>query len=114
MRRMNRCIQTMIVLNLSEKSIHLPSYQGSLNGLFLFSIKKEKRDRMAQVGIVMGSISDWETMKHACGVLDKLEVSYEKQVISAHRTPEDMLQFATDARGLGMKVIIAGAGGAAH
>lgn len=69
---------------------------------------------MAQVGVIMGSISDWETMKHACDVLEELEVSYEKQVISAHRTPEDMFQYAREARGRGMKVIIAGAGGAAH
>lgn len=67
-----------------------------------------------QVAVIMGSTSDWETMKHACDVLDKLEVSYEKKVVSAHRTPDLMFQFAEEARGRGIKVIIAGAGGAAH
>ncbi|WP_422723662.1 5-(carboxyamino)imidazole ribonucleotide mutase [Heyndrickxia acidiproducens] len=62
----------------------------------------------------MGSISDWETMKHACGVLDELEISYEKKVVSAHRTPDMMFQYAEQARNRGIKVIIAGAGGAAH
>ena len=66
------------------------------------------------VAVVMGSSSDWETMKHACDILDRFEVPYMKQVISAHRTPELMAQFAHDARGNGLHVIIAGAGGAAH
>ncbi|MFC4401702.1 5-(carboxyamino)imidazole ribonucleotide mutase [Gracilibacillus xinjiangensis] len=69
---------------------------------------------MAQVGVIMGSISDWETMKHACSVLEELGISYEKDVISAHRTPEDMFTYAEQAREKGLKVIIAGAGGAAH
>ncbi|WP_054860920.1 5-(carboxyamino)imidazole ribonucleotide mutase [Gracilibacillus sp. JCM 18860] len=70
---------------------------------------------MAQVGVIMGSISDWETMKHTCEVLDELGISYEKEVISAHRTPpEDMFQYAENARDKGLKIIIAGAGGAAH
>lgn len=62
----------------------------------------------------MGSTSDWETMKHTCEVLDELNVAYEKKVISAHRTPDEMFLYAEDARGRGIKVIIAGAGGAAH
>lgn len=62
----------------------------------------------------MGSTSDWETMKHACDVLDELGVAYEKQVVSAHRTPDLMFEYATAARGRGLHVIIAGAGGAAH
>ena len=66
------------------------------------------------VAVVMGSSSEWETMKHACDILDRFEVPYMKQVISAHRTPELMAQFAHDARGNGLHVIIAGAGGAAH
>lgn len=66
------------------------------------------------VGVIMGSTSDWETMKHACDVLDELEVSYEKKVVSAHRTPDYMFQYAEQARDRGIKVIIAGAGGAAH
>jgi len=69
---------------------------------------------MVQVGIIMGSISDWETMEHACRVLDELNISYEKDVISAHRTPDAMFTYAKRARERGLKVIIAGAGGAAH
>lgn len=69
---------------------------------------------MAIVGVIMGSISDWETMQHTCSVLDELEISYEKDVISAHRTPDDMFTYAKSARSRGLKVIIAGAGGAAH
>jgi len=67
-----------------------------------------------QVGVIMGSKSDWETMKHACDVLDQLEVKYEKKVVSAHRTPDLMFEYAETARDKGIKVIIAGAGGAAH
>lgn len=62
----------------------------------------------------MGSISDWETMKHACDVLDQLQLPYEKEIMSAHRTPDDMFTYAKSARERGIKVIIAGAGGAAH
>ena len=67
-----------------------------------------------KIGVIMGSTSDWETMKHACDVLDELGVAYEKQVVSAHRTPDLMFEYATAARGRGIHVIIAGAGGAAH
>lgn len=66
------------------------------------------------VGVIMGSTSDWETMRHACDVLEELEVTYEKRVVSAHRTPDLMFNYAEDARRRGIKVIIAGAGGAAH
>lgn len=66
------------------------------------------------VGIIMGSTSDWETMKHACDILDVLNVPYEKKVVSAHRTPDFMFEYAETARERGIKVIIAGAGGAAH
>ncbi|MBD1223590.1 5-(carboxyamino)imidazole ribonucleotide mutase [Virgibacillus halodenitrificans] len=69
---------------------------------------------MTAVGVIMGSISDWETIKHTCNVLDELEISYEKDVISAHRTPDEMFDYAKMARDRGLKVIIAGAGGAAH
>jgi 5-(carboxyamino)imidazole ribonucleotide mutase len=62
----------------------------------------------------MGSISDWETMREACEVLDELSVSYEKRVVSAHRTPELMAAYATQAEERGLQIIIAGAGGAAH
>ena len=67
-----------------------------------------------RIGIIMGSSSDWETMKHACNVLDELEIGYEKKVISAHRTPDLMFSYAEEARAKGLHVIIAGAGGAAH
>ncbi|MCY9057780.1 5-(carboxyamino)imidazole ribonucleotide mutase [Bacillus inaquosorum] len=66
------------------------------------------------VGIIMGSTSDWETMKNACDILDELNVPYEKKVVSAHRTPDLMFKYAETARERGIKVIIAGAGGAAH
>jgi 5-(carboxyamino)imidazole ribonucleotide mutase len=66
------------------------------------------------VAVIMGSKSDWETMKHTCEILDRLEVPYEKKVVSAHRTPDLMFEFAETARVRGIKVIIAGAGGAAH
>lgn len=69
---------------------------------------------MVDVGVIMGSISDWDTMHATCLVLDDLGVTYEKEVISAHRTPEDMFTYAESARKRGLKVIIAGAGGAAH
>ncbi|WP_010272659.1 5-(carboxyamino)imidazole ribonucleotide mutase [Paenibacillus senegalensis] len=67
-----------------------------------------------QVGVIMGSQSDWETMKKACEMLDELGVSYEKKVVSAHRTPDLMFDYASSAAKRGLKVIIAGAGGAAH
>jgi 5-(carboxyamino)imidazole ribonucleotide mutase len=68
----------------------------------------------ALVGVIMGSTSDWETMKHACDMLDELHIPYEKKVVSAHRTPDLMFTYAEHARERGLKVIIAGAGGAAH
>ena len=66
------------------------------------------------VAIIMGSQSDWETMKNAADTLEALDVDYEARIISAHRTPERMVEFAKGAREEGFKVIIAGAGGAAH
>lgn len=68
----------------------------------------------AIVSVIMGSTSDWETMKHACDVLSELEIPFEKKVVSAHRTPDFMFQYAEAAKDNGIKVIIAGAGGAAH
>ncbi|HET6927663.1 MAG TPA: 5-(carboxyamino)imidazole ribonucleotide mutase [Hyphomicrobiaceae bacterium] len=70
--------------------------------------------RQAQIGIIMGSLSDWPTMKRAAEVLDDLEVAYEAKVISAHRTPDRLYEYAKSAKQRGLKVIIAGAGGAAH
>ena len=66
------------------------------------------------VGIIMGSRSDWETMRHAAAILDDLHVPYEARVVSAHRTPERLYAYAAGAEGRGLKAIIAGAGGAAH
>ncbi|GIO33647.1 MULTISPECIES: 5-(carboxyamino)imidazole ribonucleotide mutase [Paenibacillus] len=68
----------------------------------------------ASVAVIMGSKSDWETMQHACMVLDELNIPYEKKVVSAHRTPDLMFSYAEEAAQRGIKVIIAGAGGAAH
>lgn len=67
-----------------------------------------------QVAVIMGSTSDWETMKNACDILDQFEVPYIKKVVSAHRTPDYMFEFSENAKKQGLKVIIAGAGGAAH
>lgn len=66
------------------------------------------------VGVIMGSTSDWETMKEACEILEQYEIPYEKRVVSAHRTPNLLFSYAEEARERGLKVIIAGAGGAAH
>ena len=66
------------------------------------------------VGVIMGSRSDWETMRHAAEVLEKLGIPHETRVVSAHRTPERLHAYAAEARGRGLKVIVAGAGGAAH
>jgi 5-(carboxyamino)imidazole ribonucleotide mutase len=66
------------------------------------------------VGVIMGSTSDWETMRHATETLDELGVAYEKRVVSAHRTPRLLYEYASTAASRGLKVIIAGAGGAAH
>lgn len=69
---------------------------------------------MVEVGIIMGSNSDYEVMSEACKVLDSFSVTYEKKVVSAHRTPDLMYDYAHNAEQRGIKVIIAGAGGAAH
>ncbi len=66
------------------------------------------------VGVVMGSRSDWDTMQHACAILEQFGVPYEKRVTSAHRTPDLMADYGRTARSRGIRVIIAGAGGAAH
>lgn len=67
-----------------------------------------------KIGVIMGSDSDWPTMKDACDILDVFGITYEKKVVSAHRTPDDMAEYGKNARKRGIKVIIAGAGGAAH
>ena len=68
----------------------------------------------AQVGVIMGSRSDWDTMKHCCDTLEELDVRFETRVVSAHRTPDLMVEYAKSAADRGLKVIVAGAGGAAH
>jgi 5-(carboxyamino)imidazole ribonucleotide mutase len=72
------------------------------------------RDAGRAVGIIMGSQSDWETMQHAAHSLDRLGITYETRIVSAHRTPERLYDYARTARSRGLRVIIAGAGGAAH
>lgn len=67
-----------------------------------------------EVGVIMGSRSDWETMRHAAETLDALGVAFEARVVSAHRTPERLYDYARSAKGRGLKAIVAGAGGAAH
>jgi 5-(carboxyamino)imidazole ribonucleotide mutase len=67
-----------------------------------------------QVGLVMGSSSDWETLRHAAEVLDQFQIPYDKRVVSAHRMPDEMFAYAEQAAGRGIRAIIAGAGGAAH
>jgi 5-(carboxyamino)imidazole ribonucleotide mutase len=79
----------------------------------MVNMAKPKK-KHADVAIIMGSTSDWDTMEYAAALLDILEVSYEKLVVSAHRTPERLYAFASSAKKNGYKVIIAGAGGAAH
>ena len=67
-----------------------------------------------RVGVIMGSVSDWETMRFACETLAALEIAFEKSVVSAHRTPDRLMDYAATAAGRGLHVVIAGAGGAAH
>ena len=67
-----------------------------------------------EVGVIMGSKSDWETMRHACEALVQFDVQFEKRIVSAHRTPQLMTEYANQATKRGLRVIIAGAGGAAH
>ena len=66
------------------------------------------------IGVLMGSVSDWDVMQHACDVLKEFGVRFETRVVSAHRTPDEMFTYAEEARERGLKAIIAGAGGAAH
>ena len=70
--------------------------------------------KQARIAVVMGSRSDWETMKSACEMLDLFGVEYQVEVVSAHRTPKKLMAFATAAKDKGIQVVIAGAGGAAH
>lgn len=81
---------------------------------FLAGPKAQVMAEHPKVGIIMGSISDWPTMKHAADVLTELKIPHEAKVVSAHRTPDRLYEYAKAAKGRGLKVIIAGAGGAAH
>ncbi len=72
------------------------------------------RDQLPQVGVVMGSRSDWETMRHAVEMLEQFGIAHEVRVVSAHRTPDLLFEYAASATSRGLAVIIAGAGGAAH
>lgn len=79
--------------------------------------KKKIRTKLSsppRIGLIMGSRSDWNTMQHAADTLDELRVSYEKRIVSAHRTPDLLFSYAASAESRGLHVIIAGAGGAAH
>lgn len=78
------------------------------------SKKTAKKSTQPLVGIIMGSQSDWATLKAAADMLDALKVPYESKIVSAHRTPQRLYDYATKAAGRGLKIIIAGAGGAAH
>jgi 5-(carboxyamino)imidazole ribonucleotide mutase len=78
------------------------------------STERGRVDSQAQVGIIMGSQSDWDTMKYAAETLEQLGVPHETRVVSAHRTPDLMFEYAESAQARGLSVIIAGAGGAAH
>ena len=84
---------------------------------FLFFLEGDMTTEKARapiVGVVMGSQSDWETMRHACEILAELGIPYEAKIVSAHRTPERLFRYAREAEGRGLEVLIAGAGGAAH
>jgi 5-(carboxyamino)imidazole ribonucleotide mutase len=72
------------------------------------------KDGLAHIGVIMGSQSDWETMRHVAATLDKLAIAFETRIVSAHRTPDRLVAYAKGAAERGLKVIIAGAGGAAH
>jgi len=74
----------------------------------------QRKSAVPQVGVVMGSDSDWDTLRHAASQLDAFGVPYEARVVSAHRMPDDMFEYAEDAQTRGLRCIIAGAGGAAH
>ena len=69
---------------------------------------------LPRVGVIMGSVSDWETMRFACETLAALDIAFEKSVVSAHRTPDRLMEYAATAADRGLHVVIAGAGGAAH
>lgn len=77
-------------------------------------MSKTRKNSKPIVGIIMGSESDWNVMKHSSDCLNSFGISHETRVVSAHRTPDEMFQYAEEAEGRGIKIIIAGAGGSAH
>jgi 5-(carboxyamino)imidazole ribonucleotide mutase len=83
-------------------------------GIFFAVAPVEAKSGAKSIAIIMGSQSDWQTMRHAAETLEALQIGYEKRIVSAHRTPERLYAFAKGAKAQGFKVIIAGAGGAAH
>jgi 5-(carboxyamino)imidazole ribonucleotide mutase len=87
---------------------------GQAGTLVSFPTQHENTQTRPLVGVIMGSSSDWETMEHAAKTLEQLNVPYEKWVVSAHRTPDLLFEYAANAERRGIEVIIAGAGGAAH
>jgi 5-(carboxyamino)imidazole ribonucleotide mutase len=91
-----------------------PGVIKSLSGVKHNSGNRGEAAVMVKVGVIMGSRSDWETMRHAADVLQALEIDHECKVVSAHRTPDRLVSYAKAAAGRGINVIIAGAGGAAH
>ena len=98
-------MKTNILLRFPDKLVKI-----LLQGLLML----KQKNNTDKVGVIMGSQSDWETMKMAVKVLEKLSVSYEVNIVSAHRTPERLYDYAKSAKNKNIKVIIAGAGGAAH
>ena len=76
--------------------------------------RRKSEQKAAQVGVIMGSKSDWPTMKHTADILKSMGIPHETKIVSAHRTPERLVEYAKTAQNRGLKVIIAGAGGAAH
>lgn len=98
-----------------SKEFKLPSCQIDTKRVRRSASNEEKGEHtMAIVGVVMGSRSDWETMQHTCTMLSSFAIAYERRVVSAHRTPETLVQYAKTAAQRGLRVIVAGAGGAAH
>lgn len=102
-------VQPDMTLDQLEEAIHRVEHE-----LYPRVLAALVQDAHPEVAVIMGSSSDWDTMKHACDILDRLDVPNERRVVSAHRTPDLMFEFAEQARTRGIKVIIAGAGGAAH
>ena len=82
--------------------------------LYHAPMARKNAGQSPRVGIIIGSKSDWETMRHAAEKLDELKIAYEKRVVSAHRTPDLLFEYCSTAQERGLQVIIAGAGGAAH